>query len=178
MRVSERRVAKFKALPKASQATLVELYEIVANGKKDLDEREEDCRRVQLMLASGAPGVLPDACFDFGQSLLCLALHYDFGHPPQMLKVVLEAVDASERLTLKAVVNAPTNEVDCEHILEVCAALSAIDADDYMATKEEMLLRAGADVHWQESTTETDRSRASGTSNRSGSSAFSGRSYE
>ena len=177
MRLSDRRVAKFKALPKASQAALVDLFEVVSNGKKGVDERQEDCRRVQLMLSSGAPGVLPDACFDFGQTLVCLALHYDFGHPPQMLKVVLDAADASEQVTLKSVVNAPTNEVDCEHILEVCSTLRSIEGDDYMAAKEEMLFRAGADVHWQESTTETDRSLGSALSGRSAS-TLSGRSYE
>ena len=46
-----------------------------------------------------------------------------------------------------------------------------------MAAKEEMLFRAGADVHWQESTTETDRSLGSALSGRSAS-TLSGRSYE
>ena len=39
--------------------------------------------------------------------------------------------------------------------------LKAIGIDEFMEDKEELLLLAGSDVHWQESSTETDRSRMS-----------------
>ena len=151
-------MSRHRGLPSASQALLQELHQIISNGEKDDAQREEDCSRVQEILSLGAPGVYPDNCFDYGQSLLCFALHYDFGHPAQMLTAVMDSTANSDRITLKSLVNAPTNEMDREHILEVVATLTAIDADPHMREKALLLKRAGADLNWGESTTDTDRS--------------------
>lgn len=158
------RVAAIRALPAESQALLAEVGEIVKSGQKDAAERESDCTRVREILALGAPGVGPDARYDFGQSLLCLSLHYDFGHPPQMLAVVMEAAAASERVFLKNLLNEPSNEVDGEHILDVVATLAALEVDPHMTEKGACLCAAGADLHAHESATETDRSRLSANS--------------
>lgn len=139
-------MARFQDFPAASQELLRELHSIVSNGEKDPMQRDEDCRRVREILSSGAEGVYPDVCFEFGQSLLCFSLHYDFGHRPQMLHTVIQAAIASDRIILKDLVNAPTNEIDFEHILEVLESLMTIDGDPYIEEKTVLLKQAGADL--------------------------------
>jgi len=156
--VAPRPSARIEAL---SRDLLQEMYFILNSAESDKDERDRDCRRLQEILGYGAPGVQADASFEFGQTMLVLALHYDFGHQPQMLRVVLDAAKHSDQLLRKTIVNTPTNEVDGEHILEVVASLRALGGDEHMDEKEALLVAAGADLNWMETSTGTQRSSQS-----------------
>lgn len=90
------------------QALLLELFAIVCGEEEVCGEdstileknpghakgeaqRAADCERVRAILASGAAVVSPNVSWTYGETLLYKAIEYDFGHPAEMVAVLLEA---------------------------------------------------------------------------------------
>jgi hypothetical protein len=70
--------------------------------ERDLEQRRRDCETVRRLLCNG--DVSADERDNHGASLLYHALEYDHRHPPEMVRIVVEA---------GADVNAPTHSSSC-----------------------------------------------------------------
>ena len=85
-------------------------------------------------MASGERGVSADARHDYGETLLSLALQYDFGAAPQMIKVVLDA---------GANANAENDSDSCRP-LDSEWLDDDLELDPHVEAKRALLVAAGA----------------------------------
>ena len=159
----EQRLQALNALDDIAQGLIRELFAIIT-GEDDLaepddqtiiehnpgyeksdEQRSIDCARVAAILGSSVEGVHANLKWEYGETLLWMAIEYDHAHPPQMIEVLLSAgadPNAANAIDGQVPLQNPWLSDDDE------MAAEGPKVRDLIAMKRALLVRAGADERW------------------------------